>query len=168
MKTKPDYNLLESQFATFLADRSHLSGSGKDRFGQLVRALTAAQDDGHACLPVGESDELFLKSISLVSDGGQTPLVLHKGRLYLHRYYRYEQRLAEQIGAMAQINASLPAADQLLEKYFTDEKSGTNWQKEAARIALKKTVTIVCGGPGTGKTTTVVKILALLLQCSDR
>lgn len=168
MKTKAEYNLLDYHFAAFLADRSHLIGRAKDRFGQLVRALTTAQDDGHACLPVTKSDEIFLKTIPLVSDGGQTPLVLHQGRLYLHRYYQYERRLAEQIGAMAQINASLPVPDKLLESYFPDEKSGSNRQKEAARIALAKIVTIICGGPGTGKTSTVVRILALLLQCTDR
>ena len=168
MTTRIEYNLLDNHFARFLAARSHLTGSAKDRFGQLVRALTAAQDGGHACLPVTKDDEIFLKSIPLVSDGGQTPLVLHKGRLYLHRYFHYEQRLAAQISAMVEINASLPVPGELLEKYFPDEISATDWQKEAARIALEKAVTIICGGPGTGKTTTVVKILALLLQCADR
>ena len=52
MQTRTEYNLLDNHFARFLADRSHLTGTAKDRFGQLVRALTAAQDGGHACLPI--------------------------------------------------------------------------------------------------------------------
>ncbi len=166
--TRPDDNLLDIYFSRFLADRSHLTGSDKDRFLQLVRTLTAAHDQGHACLPLSESDALFVKDLPPVSDGGQTPLVLQKRRLYLHRYYHYEMRLARQIRTMAAINLSPPVPENVFVWYFAGEQTGTDWQKEAARIALQKTLTIICGGPGTGKTTTVVKILALLLQCAGQ
>ncbi len=163
-----DYNLLDIHFSRFLADRSCLSGSEKDRFQQLVRTLTAAHDAGHACLAVSKSDAHFLKDLPPVSDGGQTPLVLHNCRLYLHRYYHYEKRLAQQISVLAAMNVSLPVPENVLDCYFTGDGGGTDWQKEAAKIALHKTPTLICGGPGTGKTTTVVKILALLLQGAGR
>ena len=105
--SRPECNLLDIHFSRFLADRSRLAGNDKDRFLQLVRTLSGAHDAGHACLPVNQSDALFLKDLPLVSDGGQTPLVLHNKRLYLHRYYHYEKRLAEQISALAAMNVSL-------------------------------------------------------------
>lgn len=159
--------LLDTHFARFLADRSHLSGAEKDRFKQLVRALTASYEAGHSCLPVSESEQLWLEKIHLVSDGGPTPLILNNGRLYLHRYYRYETRLARQISGMATVNFPLARKESLLDICFTDSGPGTDWQKEAAKVALHNALTIICGGPGTGKTTTVVKILTLLLLATD-
>lgn len=95
--------------------------------------------------------------------------MIHNSRLYLYRYYQYETRLASQIRELAAIEFSQTpdSLKMLLEKYFKEDESGTNWQKEAARVALSRALTIICGGPGTGKTTTVVNILALLLQAVD-
>jgi len=166
--SRPEFNFLDMHFSRFLADRSRLGGADKDRFLHLVSTLSGAYDAGHACLPVSQSDALFLQDIPLVSDGGQTPLVLHNRRLYLHRYYHYEKRLAGQLSALAATNVSLDVPENGFDRYFTSDGAGTDWQKEAARIALRKTPTIICGGPGTGKTTTVVKILALLLQVTGR
>ncbi len=161
------YTFLDIHFSKFLADRSRLSGVDKDRFQQLVRNLTSAQEAGHSCLPVSEDDSRLLQSIHLVSDGALTPLILRNDRLYLHRYFFYETRLAEQISAMAAVHFPLQDKENLLDSLFKDSDPEPDWQKEAAKIALQKALTIICGGPGTGKTTTVVKILALLLLDAD-
>jgi exodeoxyribonuclease V alpha subunit len=161
---------LESYFAIFLAERSGLSGVGKERFRQLVKKLTSAHEAGHSCLPVSEGEARFLKTLHLVSDGGQTPLVVHNDKLYLHRYFHYETRLAEQMSAMATRSFPTKGHEKLLGSFFDAEEprfSGLNRQKAAAGIALHKALTIICGGPGTGKTTTVVNILALLLMATD-
>lgn len=162
------YNLLDIHFSRFLADRSRLAGDDKDRFQQLVRTLTTSHEAGHSCLPVSKADTRLLEALHLVSAGGQTPLVLNNNRLYLHRYFRYETRLAEQISAMAAVSLPMKVKDTLLDSLFEAFEPGTDWQKEAAKVALKKALTIICGGPGTGKTTTVVKILALLLLAADQ
>jgi exodeoxyribonuclease V alpha subunit len=161
------YNLLDVHFSRFLADRSRLSGARKEMFQQLVKTLTSSHEAGHSCLPVSAAEERLLTPLHLVSDGGQTPLVLHSHKLYLHRYFYYETRLAEQIRAMAGVTFPPDGHEKLLESSFGNAESGTDWQKEAARVALQKALTIICGGPGTGKTTTVVKILALLLLVTD-
>ena len=161
-------NLLDSHLSRFLVDRSRLSGNEKEWFRQIVKNLTAAHAAGNACLPVSESDAQFLKDLPLVSAGGQTPLVLYNRRLYLHRYYHYEKRLAMQISSMVARSVSQPVQGGMLEGYFADNGAVTDLQIEVAKIALYKTPTIICGGPGTGKTTTVVKILALLLQVAGR
>ncbi|MGB3210194.1 MAG: exodeoxyribonuclease V subunit alpha [Desulforhopalus sp.] len=159
--------LLDIHFARFLAERSHLSGTEKERFAEIIRALTSAHEAGHSCLPVSLLDVQLLEGLHLVSYGGKTPLVLHNDRLYLHRYFHYETRLAKQIRVMAALNFSPMDDTHLLDRIFEFSGSGTDWQKEAARVALYRALTIICGGPGTGKTTTVVKILALLLQTAD-
>jgi exodeoxyribonuclease V alpha subunit len=165
--TEHGYSLLDIHFSRFLAERSRLSGADKDRFQQLVKTLTSSQEAGHSCLPVTEAEARFLETLHLVSDGGQTPLVLHNRKLYLHRYFHYETRLAEQISEMAAVSFPLGGNENLIDSYFEGSEPGTDWQKEAAKLALQKALTIICGGPGTGKTTTVVKILALLLLATD-
>jgi exodeoxyribonuclease V alpha subunit len=167
--TEPGAPVLYGYFSKFLTERSGLSGVEKERFRQLVKNLTSAHEAGHSCLPVSEKEARFLKTLHLVSDGGQTPLVLHRDKLYLHRYFHYEMRLAEQMSAMAAVSFSTKGHEKLLGAFFDDEPefSGVNRQKEAAAVALQKALTIICGGPGTGKTTTVVKILALLFMASE-
>jgi exodeoxyribonuclease V alpha subunit len=162
-----NFSFLDRYFAEFLAGRSGLSGAAQERFQELVARVSGALEDGHSCLPVSEGDELFLSANSMVSDGGKTPLILHNHRLYLHRYYHYETRLAEQIRIMAAITLAPELDEQLIDTYFDDSGQSTDWQKEATKVALHRALTIICGGPGTGKTTTVVKILALLLQAAE-
>ena len=157
------YTFLDIHFSKFLADRSRLSGVDKERFQQLVKNLTSSQEAGHSCLPVSEADSHLLQGVHLVTDGALTPLILRNSRLYLHRYFRYETRLAEQISAMAAVNFPFEERENLLGSLFKDTDPAPDWQKKAAKVALQKALTIICGGPGTGKTTTVVKILALLL-----
>ncbi len=97
------FSPLDRYFSELLAARSGLAGAAKERFQELVARVSKALEDGHSCLPLGQGEEQFLAANPLVSDGGRTPLVLHNHRLYLHRYFHYETRLAEQIRLMAAI-----------------------------------------------------------------
>lgn len=94
------------------------------------------------------------------------PLVLDGARLYLHRYWRYERALARLLAAL---NGPLPEAHddrvaELLARFFPPAEVHPDWQKIAAATALTRRLAILSGGPGTGKTTTVVKLLAILLS----
>jgi exodeoxyribonuclease V alpha subunit len=104
-----------------------------------------------------------------------TPLVLDaRGRLYLQRYARYERTLANVLRARARRanDVDLPLLRMGIERLFgaagradpgaaeTPRKS--NAHALAACVAALHSLAVICGGPGTGKTTTVVKILALL------
>ncbi|MDO5576516.1 MAG: exodeoxyribonuclease V subunit alpha [Fibrobacter sp.] len=94
------------------------------------------------------------------------PLILCDTRLYLYRYWKYEQELAESI--LRIINLPAPEIDiknlaEHLEKLFPDSSSDI-WQKVAAAVSVFNRFTVISGGPGTGKTTTVTKIMALLLM----
>ncbi|MFJ9994194.1 exodeoxyribonuclease V subunit alpha [Pseudomonas putida] len=93
------------------------------------------------------------------------PLVLSGQRLYLRRYWSYERRidrsLQQRIVADESIPADLPAR---LAQLFEDGAPAAlvDWQKLACALATRAAFSIITGGPGTGKTTTVVRLLALL------
>ncbi|TBU90343.1 exodeoxyribonuclease V subunit alpha [Stutzerimonas kirkiae] len=109
-----------------------------------------------------------LAASRLVAVSGErhdTPLVLDGHSLYLRRYWTYEQRVAAAIGerlaSARQIPQDLP---QRLQRLFP-QGPGTprsDWQKLACALATRSSFSVITGGPGTGKTTTVVRLLALL------
>ena len=105
----------------------------------------------------------------------EQPLVLDGARLYLRRYWRDETLVARSIGARArQLRPVDPARLRAwLDLLFASQKSAglasapdlpevPDWQKLACAIALRGSVAIITGGPGTGKTYTVARLLALL------
>ncbi|AQU83125.1 MULTISPECIES: exodeoxyribonuclease V subunit alpha [unclassified Halomonas] len=115
----------------------------------------------------------------LTSEGsGNTPLVvvtayssastgsdaISNTRLYLRRYWQYEQSLHQQIASRLEVmdddnhQGLLPQA---LNTLFENTNT-LDWQKTACALAARSRFGIITGGPGTGKTTTVVRLLALL------
>jgi len=102
--------------------------------------------------------------------GDYAPLVLDgAGRLYLHRSWDYERQVADGIllhSAARPVDEALLAA--ALERYFPPGGEEPDYQREAARAALTRGFTVVSGGPGTGKTATVARILALIAELADK
>lgn len=96
------------------------------------------------------------------------PLLLDADdRLYLHRHFDYERRLAWRLLRAAQ---GAPAPDEAVVRAQLQALFGAghadgriDWQKIAAALALRQRLLVVSGGPGTGKTSTVVNLLACLL-----
>jgi len=118
--------------------------------------------------------EKLRKSPVVGSPGEFCPLILDENnRLYLYRYWEYEKILSESIKRRVKedvkdIDVSL--LKESLKRLFPEnsgpEKSGNdiNWQKVASLTAAIKRFCVISGGPGTGKTYTVAKILAILLE----
>ncbi len=105
-------------------------------------------------------------------DHGQ-PLVLSgtttEPLLYLRRYWLHEHQVAQQIKTRTATSQQLDEtlAREWLTRLFTDsagtEKAGQmDWQKMACAVALRSDLTVITGGPGTGKTYTAARLLALL------
>jgi exodeoxyribonuclease V alpha subunit len=116
-----------------------------------------------------------LESQSVVgSPGDYRPLILDdRSRLYLYRYWEYEKRLADDLKrrAAGEINEIyIPLLKDGLSRLFAAAKNGeTDWQKVAAHVSVTKRFCVISGGPGTGKSTLIAKILALNLeQAGDR
>ncbi|HWQ25846.1 MAG TPA: exodeoxyribonuclease V subunit alpha [Chlorobaculum sp.] len=103
--------------------------------------------------------------------GEHRPMVLdHEGRLYLYRYFLYQETLAEQIRSRASSGSGLvdePLLHESLDRMFSPDEDGNDRQRQAASVALKRRFSVISGGPGTGKTSTVVRILCLLLEQPD-
>ena len=83
------------------------------------------------------------------------------GFLYLHKYWRYEQVVIDAINCRKQYKNSLSVARDDLKPAF-DNMQNTQWQEIAVLLTLRQQISVITGGPGTGKTTTVATALALL------
>jgi exodeoxyribonuclease V alpha subunit len=90
------------------------------------------------------------------------PLRLAGSRLYLDRYWRLEQRIIDEVRARdGTVPVDRAVLDAGLGRLFPGATPG-DLQRRAAEVALTRHLTVIAGGPGTGKTTTVARILALL------
>jgi exodeoxyribonuclease V alpha subunit len=100
------------------------------------------------------------------------PLVLDGERLYLRRYWRDETLVARSIGARAREIREVDSGKvrAWLDSLFASHREGEtpDWQKLACAIAVRGSVAIITGGPGTGKTYTVARLLALLFAMGNQ
>lgn len=129
------------------------------RHPEMAQALwqaAGAPDDWHT----------LLLAQAAVSDGSAaTPLVVYQQRLYLHRMWQSEGEVAQFIQQHQVVQAQNETQiRQTLDRYFGQQAD--DWQKIAAAVALTRQVAVISGGPGTGKTTTVAKLLASLIELS--
>lgn len=133
--------------------------------------LLAANLRGDVCLPLRRDEAQTLRRASpLVGGPGEVaPLILsyvnRSPYLYFARHWLAERQLATQLKALAAADESLPAeqAAQTLDGLFPD---GGRPQLAAA-LALRKHLLIIGGGPGTGKTSTVVRLMAALTRLAS-
>jgi len=94
------------------------------------------------------------------------PLIFDNGCYYLNRYYQYELSVSSFIRKRVNIyNDISESKDDINIAFPKNEISGMiNWQKIAAILAMRAKFAVISGGPGTGKTTTIGKVLTLLLK----
>jgi exodeoxyribonuclease V alpha subunit len=147
-------------FALSLPPEGDLSSGVMLLPSQLLEGL----DGAHWCHALAASP-----LVALAVDGSAAaqsrPLVLSGKRLYLRRYWTYERRidsaLRQRLAVQEAVSADLP---QRLNGLFDQPPPDgvVDWQKLACALATRGAFSIVTGGPGTGKTTTVVRLLALL------
>jgi exodeoxyribonuclease V alpha subunit len=162
----------------FLSDPQATLAWPPEAAAELTAAVGILPADGDAALAAWAGRSVL--QIDAVDAQGSSPLVLQADRLYLRRYWRYENRVAVQVRARVTIGgggedmgATLDRvqARALLDRLFASptESSATaevtvapDWQKVACAVALRGRLTLITGGPGTGKTYTAARLLVLL------
>ena len=163
-------------FAEFMAELSHTTQPNLvNLFARLAEA------DQHSCLEITDAalrdDVQSLQTVSRIGAAGETlpktPLVLYGNKLYLQRYYLYEVEIARLLVAFNQPLPWSKTTIPLFERLFvpaemSETETPIDWQKIAAFHCLSRQLSIITGGPGTGKTSTIVKILQLLLTESPQ
>lgn len=111
-----------------------------------------------------------LREVGLAAKGNEvTPLVLSGERLYMRRYWLYETQIATAIHQRLELRNGLSdpnsdASKQVklsLERLFPQSEF-VDYQRAACALAARTRFSLITGGPGTGKTTTVIRLLALL------
>jgi len=150
--------------------------------------------DGHICIRLADINTDFdedayypgyrvaeIKDLArnpFISTSPETvqPFILFKNKLYLQRYFRYETMILDKVRSLIETEAELllPRMEELLShkagisELLDGSTAGLakqfSWQTAAAISAALNNFTIITGGPGTGKTTTVARLLAVLLS----
>ncbi|WP_435105280.1 exodeoxyribonuclease V subunit alpha [Arhodomonas sp. AD133] len=109
--------------------------------------------------------ERLLASDAVDTGDGNAPLVIDGSRLYLRRYWAYEQAVASALGQRLGVERPPPEpVREALERYFGPGDGNADWQRIAAALAVDARFTVISGGPGTGKTTTVARLLAVVQE----
>ncbi len=188
---EPDaaYEALDYQLAELLQRLNGEADPALEKCALLISKHTREGQIAISCRP--DQQATLFKTAVTGGAGDYKPLIIDRGFLYLNRYWRYQQRLAEQIKARMAKRSPLHKHDEMRERldyYFGAIKAAgekkdapekvqekaqlktteTDWQKHAAQRALENKLLILSGGPGTGKTTTITRILALLIEQHHR
>jgi len=131
-----------------------------------------SDSDQMICPPLDPWQEKLLASPAVGRPGDMRPLILDRAnRLYLYRYWEYEYELAQSIrqravGELQDFN-SRELMQHLNALFPSRDPAGTDWQKVAAAVATLKRFSVITGGPGSGKTFTIARILALIWQTCE-
>ena len=169
---------IDRHFAAFLAARFQAD----DRARLLFALISGCHRAGHSCFRLSAVDELpfygeYRETLDRLAasrfanpaiggPGDYLPIINDGDRWYLHRYHHYEDNIAKRLRQRLKF-ASAPDYERIRERldhYFGPAGREIDWQRTAAALAVCSSFTIISGGPGTGKTTTVAKMLAVLLD----
>jgi exodeoxyribonuclease V alpha subunit len=182
-------SVLDYRFARFLG---RLDDTCDEKLLLAASLVSRERGEGHTCIDLSELAgtvleipgseplvcpplDIWLKVLAISPvvgrPGDYRPLVLDSARLYLYRYWDYEKRLAEALKKLAR--STCESFDELhlknsFERIFpreeNDRRKDVDWRKVAAFASFRNGLCVISGGPGTGKTFAVARILALLIE----
>ncbi|MEY3019668.1 MAG: exodeoxyribonuclease subunit alpha, partial [Actinomycetota bacterium] len=161
-----------------------LTGETRAALARPVALAVAAPRRGDVCLDLATDEGAAMAEVVALLESSPTvrvaagydedgrgparPLVLRGGRLYLDRFDRAEGRVASALTELASRTVEVDAdrLERALDRLLPEDAPGAHAQRSAARSAATRGLTVLTGGPGTGKTTTVARLLAVLLLAS--
>lgn len=171
---------IDAQFALYIyeqSDNAHLECAA------VACCLSVASGQGSVCLRMGALDELelcrrlgvnklsadlLLTSNTVGRAGEYVPLIIDQGNIYMHRYWQHETSLADRILQLS--DARSDSQTGALQRWLTQLSENTaasgewDFQDLAVAVALQRRFCVISGGPGTGKTTTVAKLVEALID----
>ena len=171
-----DAGVIESADVLVAQRLTELASEPDERVALAVALTVRAIRGGSVCIDLAQIAEQsavpalpwpspadFVAAVS-ASPLCADPPVLHleDGLLYLDRYWIEERRVAADVLALAGAHRGGSAPD--ITRLFPDTYVE---QRGAAELALSRALTVLTGGPGTGKTTTVARLLALLAEQAE-
>lgn len=183
----PPFAGLDAEFAALL---ERILGGSHPELRLAAAMVSRRRSEGQVCLDLAMSSGVSVendagatvmapslnewqtalgRSSEVVGGPGELkPLVLEGHRLYWRRYWDYEQRLATALQTRVQETPAAVEVPRLREGLKRLVPSGASdepdWQQVAAFLVVRHRLTVILGGPGTGKTRTVARALALLFE----
>lgn len=123
--------------------------------------------EGHICVRKDEIKTELPEGLYPEFKGSKTIsqykyLIECEGNLYLQRYFRYETQIIDKINDLLKRSTDTFSMESI--PPLKDEDGSVNWQSIAILVSLIHPFTIITGGPGTGKTTTVARILSQFIS----
>lgn len=156
-----EFALAAAQAAIHFLER--YTDSGAEALSFYIERLFQALQNGHSFIRLKKEEASFLSTLKPVVGESASPLILEGEKLFLGRMWQLEYDLAKEIRRLSVADITLPNphyASKNLTAWFQGE--GSVGQRDAAALALLQSFMVITGGPGTGKTTTVAKLLALI------
>ncbi|WP_416240692.1 exodeoxyribonuclease V subunit alpha [Acinetobacter sp. WCHAc010052] len=149
------------QWSSYILGAPYNTEPVSDSAKQLVQQLLLAAQQGDSCLLVNQHQVMTLGQMvqnSAYAENSVIPFVHDGERLYLYRYWSLEQQLSDQVLRLKQ--QTLEAVNiEAYRELLTDP-----FQRQALQMSVTQSLNIITGGPGTGKTYTLARIIAVLNQ----
>ena len=162
IKQQPESQSVEwfQIWSKYLSQNPYTRQEMNEKSVNIMQNVIAATLQGNSCIDLTKEDIVLLNDLALdekqVSAQSIAPFIYDQQSLYLYRYWALENSLAQHIIRLVKQpvqTISVEGSQQL----FSDE-----YQQQALSTVIKNSLSIITGGPGTGKTYTLARIIAVL------